>query len=176
MSKRNLIRSQIISAWETTIENEYKQVLINSERGLQTYLCFHLLRAFEKDDVQRRIFIEPNLKIDAVTRYPDLVICNSREVIAVIELKYTPRGLPKAEKDFDTLRWIADASGDAIIANERFHDQEAVRPYAIAKDAVLCWAGLISNRPFSPDRQLLTPLGDRYLELATAVATSQMRK
>ncbi len=123
MSKRNLIRNQIRQAWDLTIDDEYEKVLINSERGLQTYFCMHLLNIFKDEGVQRRIFIEPNLKIGEMIRYPDLVVCNTREVIAVIELKYTPRALPRTAKDFETLRWVSEADGEAIIANERFHDQ-----------------------------------------------------
>jgi hypothetical protein len=169
MSKRNLIRNQIRQAWDLTIDDEYEKVLINSERGLQTYFCMHLLNIFKDEGVQRRIFIEPNLKIGEMIRYPDLVVCNTREVIAVIELKYTPRALPRTAKDFETLRWVSEADGEAIIANERFHDQQAVKPYAIAKDSVLCWAALISNRPFNPDKEALNALGDRFLDLSTPV-------
>lgn len=169
MSKRHLIRAQICKAWDETIQNAYEKVLINSERGLQTYFCIHLMKAFEEDGVQRRIFIEPNLKIGEKICFPDLVICNTREVIAVIELKYTPRSLPQTEKDFETLQWIAEANGDAVIANERFHDQVAVKPYAIAPDSVLCWAALISDRPFNPDKGSLKELSERFLYLATPV-------
>lgn len=47
---------------------------------------------------------------------------------------------PQTDKDFETLRWIVEAKGDVVIVIERFHDQDAVKPFAIAPDAVACAA------------------------------------
>lgn len=81
MNRRSLLREQLIEAWWTTIEHQYRGQLINSERGLQVYFCAALLGAFERKGLKRRLFVEPRLAADAERRYPDVVICNTRSII-----------------------------------------------------------------------------------------------
>jgi hypothetical protein len=92
MKHRSFIRSRIISAWRQCIEDDYCNQRINSERSLQASFWSHINASLPKT---RRLFIEPSLTIrgrSGVKRIiPDIVICNTREVISVVELKYLPR-------------------------------------------------------------------------------------
>jgi hypothetical protein len=95
MNKRSLLRDNLREAWIKTIERHYNSQLINSEHALQVYFCMELLKLFEADNLQRRVFIEPNIQTSCgKTRFPDVVICNGQKVIGIVELKYTPRGRP----------------------------------------------------------------------------------
>jgi hypothetical protein len=141
MTKRSPLRTQIQDAWEDTIREKYLNHLINSERGLQVYFCEALLRKIKGAD--RRIFIEPRMSAIGDYKYPDIVICNSRNIIGVVELKYLPRGDAEYEKDIDSLTWLLKNSENLSLTNERFlgkdHEQHK---FFLAEDAVLCWAGV----------------------------------
>jgi hypothetical protein len=95
--RRRLLRAHLAAAWRQTIEQPYREQLINSERGLQVFFCSALMEAFKEDGVRRRLFVEPRLSVGAreTRRYPDIVICNQRSVIGVVELKYLPKGRPR---------------------------------------------------------------------------------
>ena len=79
-------------------------------------------------------------------RYPDLVICDTKSVVGIIELKYTPRGRPVPSgllKDMETLTHAAADSESLQIVNERFLGKFVTQvAYPLAGNAVLCWAGL----------------------------------
>ncbi len=96
MANRSMLKAQLRSAWQHTIERHYQRQQINSERGLQAFLCAALLDKFEQGGVaqNRRIFIEPTLVVghSNIVRKPDIVICNSRSIVGVVELKYKPTG------------------------------------------------------------------------------------
>jgi hypothetical protein len=59
----------------------------------------------------RLMFIEPRIVIATgggqVVVLPNIVICNSRQVIGVIELKYAPRARPRYNKDIAALAALA---------------------------------------------------------------------
>ena len=99
--RRRLLRSHLTAAWRQTIEDSYQGQLINSERGLKVFFCAALTEAFKEDQVRRRIFVEPCLSRGAgeSKRYPDIVICNQRSVIGIVELKYRPKGRAPYQKD-----------------------------------------------------------------------------
>jgi hypothetical protein len=149
--RRPLIQA-LTNAWRKTIAEAYCERLINSERGLQTYFCAALMEAFPtaKKQDSRRLFIEPHLPgIKGIDEgcYPDVVICNTRQIIGVVELKYLPRARPAFEKDLQTLKAIAEAGGDIELANDRYLGPNSLRNYTLATDAVFCWAGVSKTKP-----------------------------
>ena len=89
MSEKSTLRAQLKRAWRDTID-QYQAQLINSEHGLQVHFCAALLSQFEASNMKtrRRVFVEPSLRlsVDSV-RYPDVVICDTKNVVGIIELK-----------------------------------------------------------------------------------------
>lgn len=78
---------------------------------------------------------------------PDLLICNSREIIGVVELKYQPRARPNYSKDLETLEWIATHGSNISITNERFRGKTAdARTYKLSKSVVYVWAGVHADK------------------------------
>jgi hypothetical protein len=150
MKNRGLLRSHLRAAWKDAVTKGYNTQLINSERGLQFYFCEALLRIFENAGMRRRLFIEPCLSISGkkTVCYPDVVICSSRIIIGVVEIKYTPRvGIPKtASKDIKTLSFAANNSRNISLSNDRYRGPQAgKKEFQLADDAVLCWAGIYSG-------------------------------
>jgi hypothetical protein len=146
MAKYQLLRSNLKSAWKSTIEKYYNSQLINSESALQVYFCMELMKQFEVKNVRRRIFIEPPIQAQCGSaRYPDVLICNKKEIICIIELKYTPRGRPSIKKDFKTLELGLNET--LSIKNERYSgpQKNTLKNYTVAADAVLCWAGIYTG-------------------------------
>ena len=145
MAERVLLKKQIIRSWTASIKNEYDNQLINSERGLQFYFCRHLLEEFKFDGLNRTLFIEPRISIgnSRESRYPDIVICNSKQIVSVIEIKYQPRSTPDFAKDLATLNWIRDGGSNFSLTNERFLGKKNVgqKGYKLESDAIFCWAG-----------------------------------
>lgn len=172
---RNRLRKQIIEAWTASIETDYQRQRINSERSLQASLWSQLNQRL--DVRTRRMFIEPsvtlNTKAGTKTLYPDLVICNSKQIIAVIELKYQPRIQPSYRKDIETLRLIASHRSEINLSNSRYRGTEAdSKAYSLARETLFVWAGVHRATSSSGDRQTLQPfntgiaeLADCYLEL-----------
>lgn len=156
MQSRSLLRNQLLRAWHETINGEYSKQLINSERGLQVYFCNHLLNEFKHSGVDRRLFIEPSVSTpaDGQALYPDIVICNSRSIIGVVEIKYLPRVRPDFVKDLNTLAWILENGNEIHLSNDRYRgEQETARRYRLAPDAVLCWGGVYA----SPQAEIQLP-------------------
>jgi hypothetical protein len=143
MSYRSLLRDQLNTAWQETVNSAYPDQLINSERGLQFYFCQQLLLQFQGDK-NRRIFVEPRFKRDGSTPIsPDVVICNARDIIGIVELKYGPRAKPTYTKDLDTLCWFAENNIVVTVSNNRYLGAGSTpKEYNLAADAVLCWAGV----------------------------------
>ena len=175
MHRRSLLRSHLMKAWRKTIEREYNSQLINSEHGLQVYFCAELLRLFKKSRVNRRIFVEPRVSSRAGKhRHPDIVICNTKYIIGVVELKYVPRSRPGWKKDIDTLKFIASNPAGLEIANERYLGIEPLsRPYPLAPDAVLCWGAVYTGKPFDLTDKVVASLGDRFLQLHAVTANGE---
>ena len=151
---RSLLRGHLTKAWHKTIEKYYLKGLINSEAGLQTFFYIELVEQFRESKVTRVVFIEPNITADGdgTPRFPDLVICNFKSMIGVVELKFTPRARPDVDKDLETLNYAARNAHRLEVRNDRFLGPELKqRTYPLAHDAVLCWAGVYSgsHRPLS---------------------------
>lgn len=144
MSTRLTLRKQIVAAWEQSIATDYAAQRINSERSLQASLWSNLNALLPAKT--RRMFIEPAMSVtgpDGQTRYPDIVVCNTREVIGIIELKYQPRTRPAWNKDLASLHWIAENRHRITVSNQRFRGINTdARTYSLS-DAMLCvWAGV----------------------------------
>ncbi|MBN4078549.1 hypothetical protein JYT96_00920 [Gammaproteobacteria bacterium AH-315-C21] len=144
MKKRSLIKLQIIQAWTDCINIDYCSQRVNSERSLQASFWSHLNQAISKN---RRLFIEPGISIKTNEGHkkiiPDIVVCNTKEVISVIELKYLPRAQPKYKKDVESLSLIAENRCQLEIANNRFRgvEKDAIK-YSLSKNILFVWAGV----------------------------------
>lgn len=107
---------------------------------------------------------------DGARRSPDLLICATRQIIGVVEFKYTPRTKPSTEKDFGTLARIGDSADDVVVSNERFRGEGIPRHYSVAADAVLCWAAVHAAATMHLPSKALARLGDRFLCLEAVTA------
>lgn len=168
MQSRSALKDQISKAWVRTIDGAYNDRLINSERGLQVYFCSALLDELKGAAGPRRIFVEPSLTIPGVSvpKYPDIVICNTKSVIGVVEIKYQPRTKPDYEKDVDTLTKIRQSRDGILLSNDRYRGvEENGTQYSIAKDAVFCWAGVYSAVEPNFDAHLPKEMDGRFLSL-----------
>ncbi len=169
MQSRAPLRKHLRQAWIYAIKT-YSRALINSERGLQVYFCAKLLAIFRKEGYARRIFVEPRISGDkGKHRYPDVVICNRRQIIAVVELKYQPR-VPAVrgeyQKDLDTLCWIQERTEGVAISNDRYLGPSGqLRTYSVAKDALFCWAGVYRASRFDIACHAPRKLTDQLLVL-----------
>lgn len=139
MASRALLRSQIVKAWRLTIIKDYEH--INSERSLQAAFWSRLDRTLPPKT--RRLFIEPRMTVMGKTQYPDIVICNTRQVIGIIELKYKPRTRAGWRKDLDKIRAIADCKTRITISHDRYRGTaRCANPYRLAKTVLYVWAGV----------------------------------
>jgi hypothetical protein len=143
MARRSKLGNHIIKAWERTLESEYCKGYINSERSLQATLFANLRAVFTEEKTARRIFVEPAVKLaDGSVIRPDIVICNSREAICFLELKYVPRAKASTTKDMRSIASVASSNGIAI-SLERYRGPE--RPlisFDVAKTVLFAWAGI----------------------------------
>ncbi len=144
MTKRNPLKNIIVEAWQGCIESDYLKQRINSERSLQASFWAQLNYMLPST---RRIFIEPPMKIKTQNGekrlFPDIVICNTKEVISVIELKYLPRAQPKFKKDVESLALISKKRKQISISNTRFRGTEADnREYTLSNNILFVWASI----------------------------------
>jgi hypothetical protein len=100
---------------------------------------------------------------------PDIVVCNTKEVISVIELKYLPRVQPRYEKDLQSLALIAENKNMISIANERFRgpEKDSTR-YWLSKNILFVWAGVHAKEKTETNCPYSAPyssLRNCYLEL-----------
>lgn len=167
MSKRALLREHLTTAWQQTVNKQYLDQTINSERGLQVHFCAALIKIFENEALKRRLFIEPNLRTaTSESRFPDVVICNSKHVIGIVELKYVPRGRPDIAKDIATLEFAVLHGEKLTIANERFLGvHKDARAYPLASDAVLCWAGIYKGERVNIISRLSENVRPHFLQM-----------
>lgn len=140
---RRPLRKQLIEAWQEAIESDYCSQRINSERSLQAAFWARLNNILPEET--RRMFIEPVLKVprSGRTHFPDIVICNTQEVIAVVEIKYQPRVLPSHKKDLRTLSVVAANREHLSVSNTRIHGVSAdPKKYPFSKDVLFVLAGV----------------------------------
>ena len=168
MHRRNQLRSHLREAWRRTIEHQYCNQQINSERSLQAFLCANLMAVFEENAARRRIFIEPKLKGPGWVgqRKPDILVCNTREIIGVIELKYAPKGRPRVDKDLQTLSGLVSKPGKYTVENDRYLGiQRDGRTYALARNAVIGWAGVHRGLNHALSSHLPKRIRGHFMEL-----------
>lgn len=174
MNLRRPLRRQLTQAWTQTIQSHYESQQINSEHALQVLFCMSLSALLPPN---RRVFIEPKLLVVGETpelRYPDLAICNSREIIGFVELKYTPRMAPQWQKDIATLEWIDEHREVVQIRNERFRGVEDPLPtYPVARDALYVWAGVHAACDIELCDHIRPDLRSRFLELHAETQRSE---
>lgn len=148
MTKRDKVGNQLAQAWQDVIESEYCRGHINSERSLQGHLFAELRqRTRVEGEPSRKIFIEPLVRLSSENRVvrPDIVVCNSQEVICVVELKYTPRGKAQTAKDMRSIGAIA-ADKEIEISVERYRGPAIrLKPYHISETTLFTWAGVHSG-------------------------------
>jgi hypothetical protein len=143
MPRRSKIGNQLIDAWTQTVEKDYCSGHVNSERSLQALLLANLMVIFEDSETNRRVFVEPTVKLSngSVIR-PDMMICNARDVICVLELKYVPRGIADRTKDMRSISAIAKAS-KLSVALERYRGSELPQlSFEVSKTVLFAWAGI----------------------------------
>ena len=122
-----------------------------------------------------RLFIEPPITVLAdgrkKTLRPDIVVGDTRQIIAVIELKYLPRTRPRYEKDIRSLGLIADNKRLAKIRHDRFRGpQTAAVEYSASASTLFVWAGVhvaggCEGRLFSDGYD---SIAGRYLQIHAA--------
>ena len=144
MTIRRPLQTQLLKAWRTAISEHYTSCQINSERSLQASLWGNLIAELPPS---RRTFIEPRIHCETDTAipklFPDLIVCNSRSVIAVIELKYTPRMNPQFKKDLRTLNWLATNKSTLYVENTRYLGQnKRQHRYVLADHVLFGWASV----------------------------------
>ncbi|QDT70318.1 hypothetical protein MalM25_32650 [Planctomycetes bacterium MalM25] len=174
---RQPLRKLLREEWFGLIQHEYANQRINSERSLQAALWARLNARLPVRT--RQLFVEPRFSMrvgkKSNTVLPDLVICNSRTVIAVVELKYEPRKAPSLKKDLETLELLAK-SGDALdLGKERYlGERPDERRYALNDHTLFVWAGVYRAsdpgqvQPETIDTQGV--LADRFLSLHAVTA------
>ena len=166
MHRRPGLRRILNNAWHNAIGEAYTQRWINSERGLQVYFCREIFRCLADANLRRTVFIEPRVEFsDGTRRHPDIVICNRDKVVAVVELKYGPRGTPSPEKDFNTLLRISRVQSKVSVVNERYRGPTKPKQYGIAANAVLCWAAVSKESSVALPKVNAKRLGTQLLHL-----------
>ncbi len=150
MTVRKPLQQQLFDAWRQSIENDYCNQRINSERSLQASFWAHLNSTLPANT--RRMFIEPRFTVAVKQQrkrlYPDIVICNTKEVIAVVEIKYQPRVLPSYRKDLKTLQTLAKyrEQKHVYVTNVRYRGSDAdAKKYRFSDRVLFVWAGV--HRP-----------------------------
>lgn len=154
------------TAWESTIAKYYNvdapSPHISSEAALQAYLLHELIVAVKGLEasgdmpLNTRVFIEPVTDPDGIT--PDLIICRNKTVIAVVELKYTPRidlvkseessmaGVKKDLNGFETLykRTHSDEATSPSFLHNRYRGEfsEESEKFIFSKQTLFVWAGV----------------------------------
>lgn len=168
---RGQVASALRSAWESTIAKYYNidgpSSAIGSEAGLQAYLMVELdtaIRAMEKKGAMpqnTRVFIEPCISRTKIV--PDLIVCRNRSVIAVVELKYTPRldlaiseenassGLQKDLASFIALYEKSQSELAPSFLHERYCGDFGVtfENFKFSKQTLFIWGGVHKWTPDS---------------------------
>lgn len=149
MIRRLRVRKMAHAAFQGVLRL-YQQQLINSERSLQAAMWHELRQQFKKQNASTfKIYVEPRIRLpkkgrlEARTVIPDLVICNERSVIAVIELKFSPKGAPGSRKDFATFSRMSLQHDLVKVQHTRwFGEQPVRRPYPLADSVLFVWAAV----------------------------------
>ncbi len=148
---RGLLRRQVIRAAKRAGEI-YEKGHINNEPTFQMYMVRFLEEEFKNCHTtknKRFIFCQSIIKPDSKDIAPDIIITNTQTIIAIIELKFTPRQIDWSGvgKDLSNLNEIAQFRDNTILKIERFTGKSKPE-YPIAKgDVLFCWIGLHNDTP-----------------------------
>jgi hypothetical protein len=75
--------------------------------------------------------------------HPDLLICNTRAIIGVVELKYQPKQAPNYSKDFATFEALSAHGTNIEIDSKRYRGPDPGRGrYALDANPLYAWAGV----------------------------------
>lgn len=149
MIRRMQVRKMAQAAFQG-VSHLYQEQLINSERSLQAAMWHELRQQFKRAKKSTfKIFVEPRIQLPSTGRLeprtviPDLVVCNDRSVIAVVELKFSPKGAPSSLKDFSTFRRMCLQHEKVDVQHTRwFGDQPVSKPYPLADSVLFVWAAV----------------------------------
>lgn len=97
------VMNQIRNAWSEA-EAQYERGLVSSEATLQATLFASMLRAIEGCEVHCQVRC---LEGSHPSHFPDLLVVRGAVVLAVLELKFSPEGTPKADRISDDLCKLA---------------------------------------------------------------------
>lgn len=132
---------------------------INSEHGLQA-VYYARVRALLPDD--RGIMVEPTLKVSGRRVIPDIVITWKGKVVAVVELKYSPKGQAAYKKDVNNMALIAGSRDDLRLEHHRLVGVKNISiSYKMSPSILFIWAGI--HRPECDQSSYL--YSDGYPEL-----------
>ena len=167
---RRHLQKLIFESWNKCIEKDYINQRINSERSLQASFLSCLKENLPEN---KRIFIESPLKIktrNGIKKIiPDIIICNTKEVISVIELKYRPRAQPKYKKDIKSLAFISKKRHKLSISNKRFRgDKKERTEYPLSNNILFVWACVHAKEKSKTNKLFSTgykSLADCYIQL-----------
>ena len=139
---RKGIQSILRRAWVDCIENDYVNQVMNSERSLQASYWSAIKSILPAN---RYIFIEPTFKITKEGRKvtPDIIICSKTEVIAIIELKYLPKGKSKYQKDIYSLNTLAKYRRELQFNYKRFLGED--KTFGFSNSILFVWAGIYNR-------------------------------
>lgn len=164
MTIRRPLQGRLLKAWERVVANDYGKQRINSERSLQAAFWAALNSELP---ARQRMFIEPRFRISSCGTkcVPDIVICGRRTIIAVVELKYKPRGKAMFQKDLRTLDLLSRGRQDLSICNERYAGPDVdSTDYTFSKNTLFVWAGFHLPHP-SGSYAMLPSLSSEYPSL-----------
>jgi hypothetical protein len=176
MVDRTPLRKQLWATWRECIRTEYLSHVINSERGLQAVFYHRLMKHVSEN---RTVLVEPRFAIEVDGKpevvVPDLLICNSRRIIGIVELKYQPLYRMSFGKDLQTLSLLSRSRRSVLMKNDRcLGPDDAFAKFELAEDALFVWAGVhygpqdesandISGRDDAAIS--IQELGDRFFQL-----------
>ena len=166
MTSRNPLKNRLFKAWDESISRDYHKQRINSERSLQASYWAQLNSILPET---QRVFIEPPMRM--WTKYgwkkviPDILVCSKTEVIAVIELKFSPKGQPDYQKDIETMALISRKRTQVLVSNKRFRGNEVdSREYSLSRNILFVWAGIHAK----PKKEIQKLYASRYKSLDNA--------
>jgi hypothetical protein len=147
----------------------YEEGVVNSEGGLQAIVWHELRAQFSKHAREGfLLLVQPKLVLrDGTRRHPDIVVCNRDRVIGIIELKFAPKGNPRATRDHEKFRRLA-ACKNLSVHRERWAGPQQLKSFPVAKDVLFVW-GAIGKWP-SEGKSPSEALGARYVELVYSTA------
>lgn len=159
----SLVLQHFQEAWELSID-DYKCRKLNSEHCLQASVYRHLVNSLPNTF---SVYTEAVVRLSENAQQPsqskvkiDLLICKGQEIIAAIEIKYTPRGQPKTkaiQKDLASLSHITKRRNRAdrcSIEMNRFYTQDShALSFKIPTQRKLIFAAVCASDSSSMSKQ-----------------------